>query len=69
MKKIEAVFCVLAMIGSMAIANQIFLGWYLFLASSIMGAYWGFKTKNYWVAGMQVFFTVTNTIGVINYCL
>jgi len=68
MKKLEATFCVLAMMGSMAIANQLFFGWYLFLISSVMGAYWSIKTKNYWVAGMQCFFTVTNLIGVFNYC-
>ena len=69
MKKIEALFSLLAMSGALLVANQIHFGWVLFLASSVIGVVWGIKTKNYWIAIMQGFFTVTNLMGLVNYFL
>jgi len=69
MKKIEAIFSVLAMMGALLVANQVSFGWILWLLSSILGTIWGVKTRNYWIAGMQCFFTVTNLIGLVNYFL
>lgn len=69
MKKIEAMFSILAMLGAILVASQIQIGWALWLLSSVLGVVWGLKTKNYWIAGMQGFFTVTNIIGLVNYFL
>jgi len=69
MKKLEAIFSILAMLGALLVANQIHVGWPIFLSSSLLGTIWGIKTKNYWIAGMQIFFTCTNTMGLINYFL
>lgn len=67
MKKIEAIFSILAMLGALLVANKVALGWIVFLVSSLIGTYWSIKTKNYWVAIMQCFFTLTNAMGCINY--
>jgi hypothetical protein len=69
MKRIESIFSILAMLGALLVSNQVQLGWILWLVSSILGTLWGIKTKNYWVAGMQGFFSITNLIGLVNYCL
>jgi len=69
MKKIEALFSISAMLGALLVSNQIHVGWVVWLISSLIGIVWGIKTKNYWIAGMQCFFTVTNIFGLVNYFL
>lgn len=52
-----------------AIGYDMFLGYGLFLLSSVLWIAYGFVTQNFSLGAMNVVFTVINAIGIYNYGL
>jgi len=68
-KILEAVFSFLSILGAICVSSQVMVGWVIWIVASTTGVIWGIRTKNNYVAIMNAFFTVTNSIGIYNYLI
>ena len=68
-KFLEASFSILSIIGAILVSSCVSWGWIVWLSSNIFGTVWAKRTKNHYVLTMNLFFAVTNSIGIYNYLI
>jgi len=68
-KFLEAISSFLSIFGALLVSNQLHWGWVIWVVASILGTLWGVRSKNYYVAIMYSFFTLTNAMGIWNYLI